>query len=230
MTGGRLLMIKKIFLFLGWMGMAAAVVAVAYSWFGVRPRLQKLTHEIQNDLSDVASVTQSVGGNDQPAIRLLHLLPDTATALHGTLLTASQSLYSSAKTTNDVKKGITGLVMPKTALGLDTRALAQTGRQLTLLAGMVEQMQKPLSDLQKEGDQLPTSLGRASSRIENLQNAVEKAALPFHASLLGFASAALYFFFGSFCFVTAYAFEAVMTGQKSQITERKTSEFQRLAS
>ena len=37
-------MIKKLFLLLGWAGMFGSLAAASYSWFGIRPRLQKLTN------------------------------------------------------------------------------------------------------------------------------------------------------------------------------------------
>jgi hypothetical protein len=198
----RIKRIRLLFNTLGLTAIAAAFIIALVSILEIRPRIEGLNQRLQDDLSFVDSALNT----SAPGVQIANLLPSTLISLHGTLLSASESLQSGAKTTADVKKGITGLVMPKKALSQDTTHLSNLGYQLRLMAGVINQMQPPVRNLVQQLNQIPAQ----TSRIEGLRNALGQAALPTGVLLLGLGISASCFYFGVFCFSLAYAFSSVL--------------------
>jgi hypothetical protein len=222
MTKNKLPSVKSLFLILGWAGMLASVLSVAYGWIELKPRMAAVTNQIKNNLGDLSTTTQDIA-QDPASARLASLLPNALTTLHGTLLTTSETLYGTAKTTNDVKKGLPGIVMPKKALRIDTNRLSETGNQLRLLADVVEKMETPVTDLSNRIEKLPDQLNSLSSKVADLNQVVDQAHLPFQTALLCSAFSVLYFLIGGFCFISAFAVEAIMSNRDhSKNTENET--------
>jgi uncharacterized protein YoxC len=193
---------------LGWSGIIAGLFIFAYSWLVLRPLLLNVSQQVQADLTDVKTASESLRDN-KAAVQVIGLLPNTIATLHGSLLNASTAMYSTAKTTNDAKKGITGLVMPKKALTQDTNRLSKTGEQLKLLAGVVGEMETPVGELADSLKQLPSKAENVSSRAEDLRSALARAAISFQASLLGTAISLIFLFLGSFCLIVSRAMEGL---------------------
>jgi uncharacterized protein YoxC len=189
---------------LGWVGVIAGLFILAYSWLVLRPLLSNVTQQVQGDLTDVRTASESLRGN-KAAAQIINLLPNTFATLHGTLLSASTAMYSTAKTTNDVKKGVTGLLMPKTALSQDTNRLSKTGEQLKLLADVIGDMEPSVTQLSGSLKQFTQQAETISSRAEDLRSSLSHAALPAQAALLGSAISLIFLFLGSFCLIVSRA-------------------------
>jgi hypothetical protein len=213
-ASGQPLFVRNLFFTLGWIGIIAAVITAGVSLFAIRPRLQSAVRQIDQDLQPVTQAAQSLQTPTSPPSRVIRLLPEMLGTLQETTQSASATLYGSAKTTNDAKKGIAGIVMPKTALGIDTARLNETGRQLGVLAGQLGELQSATKEWIGDSNNISVHAQRLVSQLNRMRSVIRSAAVP--TSLIGLALSALYFMIGALSFVFAYAFEAVIKSiQKS---------------
>jgi len=210
--------------FLGFLAFLLGLATVGYSWFGLKPKVEKIQNEALGDIRAVQSSLLAPGSSGvRDLIAITDFMPETLIVVRGALLETSNALYSGATTTQKVKNSLAGLVLPQNAMGIDTQYLQKTADQLRLLRGVLGELTPKVNRLSNDLKILP--MARLNTRIDSFVKIFNQIDLDVHAALLGSALGGIFIFF-SFYF---FALGALVAVQAEQQTNAVVREFPRAA-
>lgn len=224
------------------------ILIMFYTVFNLRPKLVSSVSQMEQSLSVANSAIEqastvldqnngifsAAGTSISKGGEILHRLPETLTALQGTLFEASHALEALGQTASQTTEGLGGLVVPREAIEVDTAFLGRTAIQLRLLGGMVGELQSSfaglststtdvsdrISKLKLMQDPFPQMLELARVNMHTAQKAISDMAIPLYATLLGVLFGCLWIVLGLFAATLALIHGYVSRLERFQRTRR----------